>query len=103
MMMSSISEQLVEEAHRRRGYRPLTLNDRQRRLMESRGIQRVQPRAEGAAPIRLHHTINGIPEDVLFALEALASLAEQGNDVARFVYEHELESLGITRPRIFIR
>ena len=99
----SIAEEIAEESYRQRGYRPLTLSDRQRRLMESRGVQRIQPRPSGVAPIPLGvGGSEGIPYDVLFALEALRQQAEQGNRFARFMYEYEREKLGIDRPRVVI-
>lgn len=101
MSRDDIVQQLAEEGYRRRGYRPLTLSERQQRLMESRGIQRMQPRPAHIAPLNLR-AVEGIPGDVLFALEALRQQAEQGNQFAKFMYEQERESLGIDRPRIVI-
>lgn len=85
------------ERNRRLGYRPLTLTERQQRLMESRGIARIQPRPAGVAPIPLDvRGREGIPFDVMFALEAIRQQAEQGNAFARFLYEQECKALGIT-------
>lgn len=93
-----------DERNRRLGYRPLTLNERQQRLMESRGIMRIQPRPTGVAPIPLNvRGREGIPVDVMFALEAVRQQAEQGNRFAKWLYERECAELGIdVRPKSLI-
>jgi hypothetical protein len=42
--------------------------------------------------------LQGIPGDVLFTLEAIRLLAEQGNAVAAELYQSERIKLGIDRP-----
>jgi hypothetical protein len=72
--------------------------------MESRGRLLLQPRPAGVAPIPLgRRTAEGLPFDVLMALESIRQLAEQGNVVARTLYEMERERLGLDRPAIFMR
>lgn len=50
---------------------------------------------------RQRKTIEGLPIDVLETLEAIRLLAEQGNQVAKELYEVEREKLGIDKPRHF--
>lgn len=45
----------------------------------------------------IEKAVNGIPGDVLFALETLRLLADQGNVVARDLFDDEVERLGLTR------
>lgn len=83
--------------------RPLTLSDRQRRLMESRGRTIVQPRPYDVPPFILDlRNREGVPQDTVFALEAIRHLAEQGNNFAKFIYEYERSRLGIDRPAILV-
>lgn len=100
------AEETEDERNRRLGYRPLTLTERQQRLMESRGIMRLQPRPAGVPSIPLDMKgREGIPFDVLFALEAVRQQAEQGNLFAQFIYETECKALGIDvgpRPAIIL-
>lgn len=106
-LISQTAAQLRDEVARRRGYRPLTVTERQRRFLEQRfaerGIAIVQPRPAEEAPISTTKKgAEGIPFDVLFALEAVRSLADTGNLFAKFVYEQEREALGIDRPKQLI-
>lgn len=48
-----------------------------------------------------HQTVEGIPFDVRMTLQALRDLAEQGNLVARRVYEVEAEKWGL-RPDLLL-
>lgn len=62
----------------------------------------TQAQVERHADIaRQRRRIEGLPIDVLEALEALRLLAEQGNKVAEMLYMDEREKLGIDRPRHF--
>lgn len=45
-------------------------------------------------------TGTGIPADVLFALEALRQLAEQGNLAAKWLYEEERRKFGISTAAV---
>jgi len=45
--------------------------------------------------------LNGLPGDVLFALDALRLLADQGNEVAAYMLDRETQRLGLTRPTHF--
>lgn len=49
--------------------------------------------------LRRRKTIEGIPTDVLFTLEAIRQLAEQGNEVAKQLYWAERVRLGIDVPK----
>lgn len=51
--------------------------------------------------MRRKKTIEGIPVDVLFTLEAIRQLAEQGNKVAERLYWTERVRLGIDVPKRF--
>jgi hypothetical protein len=81
--------------------RALHLTPAQRRIATG-GRTLLQPPPPGMSldGTRLPSS-QGIPGDVLFALAALSDLADQGNLIARQLYEHERERLGITRGRIF--
>lgn len=93
-------DETAEERNRRLGYRPLTLSEKQRRVLESRGIQRVQPPGPGDRLIPLQvRGREGVPFDVMLTLEAIRQLAEQGNALARFIYDQERRALGIDVPR----
>lgn len=89
-------EETAEQRAARLGYYPLTLSDRQRRVMESRGVMRVQPPPPGAATIPLNvRAREGVPFDVMLTLEAIRQLADQGNELAAFIYAQERKNLGI--------
>jgi hypothetical protein len=45
--------------------------------------------------------LNGLPGDILFALDSLRLLADQGNRVAEYLLDRETERLGLTRPKHF--
>lgn len=84
---------------------PLHLTEAERRALSNRLI--VQPPAS-ASVVETHQEvarqlkrIEGLPIDVLETLEAIRILAEQGNEVAKVLYDVEREKLGIDRPRHF--
>ncbi|HEY6056453.1 MAG TPA: hypothetical protein VIV06_00395 [Candidatus Limnocylindrales bacterium] len=85
---------------------PLRLSEPARRVLLSRGILTVQaPTEEQQALVRQlrlrDKRAEDIPFDVLFALESLRQLAEQGNEVAADLYESERIRLGIDRRLVF--
>lgn len=49
----------------------------------------------------LDQKFNGIPGDVLITLDAIRLLADQGNLVARDLFDSEVERLGMTRATFF--
>lgn len=49
----------------------------------------------------LEQTFNGIPGDVLFTLDAIRLLADQGNKIAADLFDEESEKLGLTRKSFF--
>lgn len=49
----------------------------------------------------LARKFNDIPGDVLITLDALRLLADQGNRVARDLFDDEVERLGLTRATHF--
>lgn len=58
--------------------------------------------AEVAAHRRsIERNLNGIPGDVLFALDALRLLADQGNVVAADLFDREVARMGLGRVRYF--
>jgi hypothetical protein len=80
---------------------PLRLTRRDaKRLTLNR--QLVQPPSPGSALPSLGQS-EGIPGDVLLTLEALRQLADQGNLIARAIYERERERLGIDRRLFSLR
>jgi len=73
---------------------PLELTESQRLALQTRLIVQKPPPGMTLDIVR----INGLPSDVLFALEALRLLAEQGNQVAAYMYDDERKKLGIATP-----
>lgn len=69
----------------------------------------VQPPKDGEPPESIDaitersRRVTGIPADVLFTLEAIHLLAEQGNAAAKALYEQERLRLGIDRPAYHYR
>jgi hypothetical protein len=79
---------------------PLTLTPEFRAQMESRARQRLQPPPVGTRDRgEWDRTISGIPGDVLFTLENLRFLADQGNRVAAWLWEREVKRLGLWYDR----
>jgi len=79
---------------------PLTLTEAQRRALSTR-IMLQMPREVGRDDAKfiarlVEKTLNGIPGDVLFTLDAIRLLADQGNVVAQELFEMEIERLGFT-------
>lgn len=83
----------------------LHLTPHQRMHLENRiMLQGTKGMAEAdVAAVRrtLTRTLNGIPGDVLFALDALRLLADQGNVVAADLFDHEIIRLGLSRKTYF--
>lgn len=46
----------------------------------------------------LDSVVKGIPQDVFMVLDSLRLLADQGNLLARDLFDHESARLGLTRP-----
>jgi hypothetical protein len=80
-------------------HRPLVLSERF--LADARRRQILQ--APGGTSMRelvkMTSRIEGIPLDVLFALDALTLLAEQGNEIAKTIVFRERRRLGIDLPK----
>lgn len=75
-------------------HRPLILSERF--VAEARRRQLAQrPPADQRERLDLTRKIEGIPLDVLFLLDALTLLAEQGNDIAKSIVYRERRRLGI--------
>jgi hypothetical protein len=81
-------------------HRPLVLTEPQRRAMATR-VMVQGPTTSIPELARSRRRIEGLPVDVLFALEALALLAEQGNDIAKKILADERVKLGIDRRSFF--
>jgi hypothetical protein len=78
---------------------PLELTKRDAKRL-TRNRQLLQPPAPGTPlPALTARRAEGIPLDVLFTLESLRQLGEQGNQIAMRIYEVERARLGIDRPR----
>ncbi len=79
----------------------IRLTRQQTALIESRGRTLVQPPTEADAKvvreIQLHRPVAAgkLPFDVVFTLEALRHLADQGNAVAKDLYDYETRRLGL--------
>lgn len=84
---------------------PFRLSEAQRQALSDTLLLQKPPSAQAretfAELMRRRKTIEGIPVDVLFTLEAIRQQAEQGNKVAEWLYWRERERLGIDRPRSF--
>lgn len=78
----------------------LTKRDAKRLTLNRRMLQ--PPGPSDVAPPFAAMSMEGIPGDVLFTLEALRQLAEQGNQVAQMLYDRERDRLGIDRPTTII-
>lgn len=74
--------------------RPLILTPMFRKLIESNQRQKLQV-PEGKPRHDFDRRISGLPGEMLFALESLRLLAEQGNRVATALYERETKRLGL--------
>ncbi len=79
----------------------IRLTEQQTRLIESRGRTLLQPPTpEDRSVVRelqLHRPVGGgkLPFDVVFTLETLRHLADQGNLVAKDIYDYETRRLGL--------
>jgi hypothetical protein len=86
-------------------HQPLRFTEAQRQALSTRLMVQKPPDAVAqetfAELMRMRQTIENIPVDVLFTLEAIRTLAEQGNEVAKRLYWKERERLGIDVPRRF--
>lgn len=79
------------------------LTEAQRRALSTRlMLQNPRPdmTAKQMAAIRadLDSRVRGLPTGAFMALDSLRLLAEQGNIVARDLFDSESERLGLTRP-----
>jgi hypothetical protein len=74
--------------------RPLVLTPMFRKLIEANQRQKLQV-PEGKPRHDFDRRISGMSGEILFALESLRLLAEQGNKVAARLYERETKRLGL--------
>lgn len=97
-----MSDTRREEAQGAGGFR---FTEEQRLALSTRHmVQRPPGEAAIASFAELAHrrkTIEGLPVDVLFTLEAIRLLADQGNEMAKRLYWSERVRLGIDTPRQF--
>jgi hypothetical protein len=84
---------------------PFRFTEAQRRALSTTTMLQKPPSAEARDQflqlLERRKTIEGIPTDVLFTLEAVRQLAEQGNMVAEQLYWSERVRLGIDVPKTF--
>lgn len=71
----------------------MVLTETFRRQIEQNMRMKLQPPV-GKTP-DFDRRINGLPGDVLLALESLRMLADQGNRMATLLYEKECKRLGL--------
>ncbi len=90
--MGNVKKTLKEELNPRGKGMVLTAEFRAR--VEGNMRLKLQP-PEGPQRGEFNRRISGLPGDVLLALEAIRALAEQGNDVAKHLYESETKRLGL--------
>jgi hypothetical protein len=81
---------------------PLEFTEQQRRTL-SRVLMVQAPVGLTEKQLRqarreINRSVNGLPGDVFMALDALRMLADQGNTVAKDLFEQESNRLGLTRP-----
>lgn len=85
---------------------PFRLTEAQRQALSDSIMLQKPPNAAAVESFaefaRMKKTIEGIPVDVLFTLEAIRLQAEQGNRVAEWLYWTERERLGIDVRRTFV-
>lgn len=84
---------------------PLELPEHVRRAFSDRLMLQVPiaPSERERARVRrdMDAAVMGLPGDVFMALDALRLLADQGNEVAKILFDSECEKLGLTRPKFF--
>lgn len=84
---------------------PFRFTEAQRQALSTTTLLQKPPtdaaREEFAALLARRKTIEGIPTEILFTLEAIRQLAEQGNRVAEALYWSERVRLGIDTPKRF--
>lgn len=85
---------------------PFRLTEAQRQALSDSILLQKPPDAAAAETFaelqRKVKTIEGIPVDVLFTLEAIRLQAEQGNKVAEWLYWRERIRLGIDVPKTIV-
>lgn len=83
---------------------PFELTEAQARAFSTRlMLQRpefigVSERQRKAIAKELDARVKGLPPGAFMALDALRLLADQGNETAKWLFDHESEQLGLTRP-----
>lgn len=77
-------------------HRAMTLSPEHRKLIETRLMVQT-PSSDPTILRATKRKIEGLGQDQLMALEALDLLAEQGNEVAKFLLVQERKNLGIDR------
>lgn len=86
---------------------PLELKEHQRRLIANRLMLQlpngVSPREVARVRADLDRRVQGMPGDVFMALDAIRLLADQGNAVAKDLFDSECAKLGLTRPMFSYR
>jgi hypothetical protein len=90
------------EALRARASRGLVLTERQRRQLSTRLMLQLPvdltPRQIKTIAADLDRRVRGLPPGAFMALDALRLLADDGNEVAAYLFDLESRKLGLTRP-----
>lgn len=81
---------------------PLEFSPHERWLLSTR-IMVQAPQGMTTEQIRstqafVGRAVKGLPPDVFMMLDALRLLADQGNDIAKALFDRECAALGLTRP-----
>jgi len=80
----------------------LVLTAQQARMLSTRLMLQaptnLSPRQIAAVAADLDSRIKGLPPGAFMALDALRLLADAGNEVAAWLFDHESAKLGLTRP-----
>jgi hypothetical protein len=87
---------------------PLELTEAQARAFSTRlmlqqpGFATTSDGERKKIAAELDRRVKGLPPGAFMALDSLRLLADQGNKVAKWLFEHECERLGLTRPTFSI-
>jgi hypothetical protein len=86
---------------------PLELSEQHRRQLSTRLMLQLPADASAREVARvradLDRVVMGLPGDVFMALDALRLLADQGNEIAKDLFDFESRRLGLTRPMFSFR
>lgn len=81
---------------------PFEFTEEQRRALSTRLMAQAPT---GLTPVQIERArrdmegvVRGLPVDVFMILDGLRALADQGNGIAKGLFDQECAKLGLTRP-----